>query len=77
MGMDQDRGLVTQRISKKLRDWCDAAHTAFLASHNLDYWHFTVVGVNLIRFLNTNDTAAIFWRTAISSVRRELSASGR
>ena len=47
MSMDGVRGLATQHISKELQTWCEAAHTAFLANHNLDYWHITVVGFGL------------------------------
>ena len=46
-GTEQDNGLVTQHISKQLGSWCEAAHSAFLASHNLSYWPLTVIGLQV------------------------------
>lgn len=47
VGPEQDKGLVTQRISQRLESWCEAAHSAFLASHNLAYWQLTVIGLQV------------------------------
>ena len=44
-GPERDKGLVTQHISKQLESWCQEAHSAFLAAHNLDYWSLTVIGL--------------------------------
>jgi hypothetical protein len=43
--MDQDRGLVTQHVSKHLERWCEEVHLAFLAAQNLNYWYLSVIGL--------------------------------
>lgn len=54
--MVQGRGLVTQHISKQLERWCEAAHSEFLASHSLDYWRLTVIGLLAPVILVTSET---------------------
>lgn len=55
-GPDEDKGLVTQHISKQLESWCQEAHSAFLASRNLHYWRLTVIGLQLPVVLVTSET---------------------